>query len=157
MYFVVNEWLPEYFRPEATAEEKQKLERFLNTFMQRNDVLFVRRPSEFLRKIQRFAKTYETNVSIYTNISSFIKLILLDSQKCRFIDDGEHNLPEAIRQQLIAGGNTVSDIYLFDAASATEEKLIVTTDVKLRNLMHGADPNAVVLLDDFIVTYQAGA
>jgi hypothetical protein len=154
MDFVVNEWLPEYFRPEATAAEKQKLERFLNTFMQRSDTLFVRRPSEFLNKIYRYGKSYQTNTNIYLAISAFIKLVLLDSQKCRFIDDDEFDLPDAIRQQLSQGGNTISDTYLFEAAATTQAKLIVTTDVKLRNLMQGQRPYNVVLLDDFLATYQ---
>lgn len=155
MNFVVNEWLPEYFRPEATAEEKQRLERFIKAFLQRNDTIYVRRPSEFLSKIYRYSKSYQTNTNIYLVISAFIKFILFDSQRCRFIDDDECDLPDAIRQQLTDGGNTVSDTYLFEAAAATIEKLIVTTDVKLRNLMQGATPYNVVLLDDFLLTYHS--
>jgi hypothetical protein len=154
MNFVVNEWLPEYFRPEATAEEKQKLEQFINTFLQRNDTIYVRRPSEFLTKIYRYSKSYQTNTNIYLAISAFIKFILFDSQRCRFIDDDEYDLSDAIHQQLVEGGNTISDTYLFEAAAATEEKLIVTTDVKLRNLMRQAAPYTVVLLDDFLANYQ---
>jgi len=51
MDFVVNEWLPEYFKPAALAEEKRQLETFLNRFWQRNDRIIVKRPSPFLEKI----------------------------------------------------------------------------------------------------------
>ena len=153
MEFVVNEWLPEYFKPDATIEEKRKLEKFLNKFMERNDKMFVRKPSEFLRKILRYANDYQTNNKAYENINRFIKFIYLDSERCKLIHDGEFELPESIRNKLIEGGNTISDIYLFEAASATEAKLILTTDVKLKNLMENEGIFRVELLDGFLANY----
>ncbi len=35
MNLVVNEWLPEYFRPEAGDNEKRLLESFLNKFIEK--------------------------------------------------------------------------------------------------------------------------
>lgn len=153
MEFVVNEWLPEYFKPSATDEEKRKLEKFLNKFMERNDKIFVRQPSEFLRKILRYANDYQTDRKVYENINQFIKFIYLDSERCELIHDGEFELSEIIRNKLIEGGNTVSDTYLFEAASATTTKLILTTDAKLKALMENEATFKVVLLDTFLVDY----
>ncbi len=153
MEFVVNEWLPEYFRPDATNEEKRKLEKFLNTFMQRNDKIFVRRPSEFLRKIYRYSKEYQNNNKTSIEISKFIKVVLLDSDRCFFVDDNEFELTDATTNKLVEGGNTVSDTYLFEAASASETKLILTTDVKLKILMENEGTFRVELLDDFLANY----
>ena len=153
MEFVVNEWLPEYFKPEATIEEKRKLEMFLNKFMERKDKIFVRKPSEFLRKILRYASDYQNNLKVYGNISHFIKFIYLDSERCELIHDGEFELAEAIRNKLVEGGNTVSDTYLFEAASATETKLILTTDTKLKTLMENEASFRVELLDTFLANY----
>ena len=75
MEFVVNEWLPEYFKPDATSEQKLQLEKFLNKFMVRNDKIYVRKPSEFLRKILRYANDYQNNPKVYGNINRFIKFI----------------------------------------------------------------------------------
>ena len=116
MEFVVNEWLPEYFKPDASDEEKQKLEKFLNKFMERKDKIFIRNHSEFLRKILRYANDYQNNHKVYENINRFIKFIYLDSERCTLIHDGEFELSEAIRNKLVEGGNTVSDTYLFEAA-----------------------------------------
>src|ERR1017187_6477398 len=153
MEFVVNEWLPEYFKPDASNDKKQKLEKFLNRFLERNDKIYVRNPSEFLWKIHRFKKNYQYNIKTYTEIGKFINIILKDSERCYFVDDGKFELSEKTRNRLIEGGNKISDLYLFEAASATESKIILTTDTKLKDWMHNKDDCKIELLDDFLKTY----
>jgi hypothetical protein len=153
MELVVNEWLPEYFKPDATHQEKRNLETFLYKFLDSKDMLVVRNPCEFLRKIYRYGKDYQNNTKTYNLITNFIKLILQDSERCRFINDNDFVLPEPVRNKLVEGGNTVSDTYLFEAASATENKLIITTDVKLKTLMNNFDKYKVELLDTFLTAY----
>jgi hypothetical protein len=153
MELVVNEWLPEYFKPDATHQEKQKLETFLYKFLDSKDMLVVRNHCEFLRKIYRYGKDYQNNTKTYHLITNFIKLILQDSERCHFINDNDFALPESIRNKLVEGSNTVSDTYLFEAASATENKLIITTDVKLKTLMNNFDKYKVELLDTFLTAY----
>ncbi|OFY65223.1 MAG: hypothetical protein A3H98_03065 [Bacteroidetes bacterium RIFCSPLOWO2_02_FULL_36_8] len=153
MEFVVNEWLPEYFKPDASNEEKEKLEKFLIKFLERNDKIFIRQPSEFLRKLLRFAKDYQNHSRVYANIHKFITIIYLDSNRCRIIHDGEYELSEKIRNRLTEGGNTISDTYLFEAASMTDTKLILTTDTRLKKWMESEKEYSIVLLDDFLKNY----
>ena len=153
MDLVVNEWLPEYFKPNASNDEKQKLEKFLNRFIEKNDKIYVRRPSEFYRKIHRYKKDYQNNLKVNDQIGKFINLILINSDRCFIVDDDEFELSEEIRKKLIEGGNTVSDTYLFEAASATQTKLILTTDVKLKALMENNKIFKVELLDNFLSNY----
>lgn len=153
MEFVVNEWLPEYFKPDATNDEKQKLEFFLNRLLERRDKIFVRRPSEFLTKIYRYGKAHQNNTKTFIAISKFIKIVLMDSERCFFVDDGEFELSETIRNKLVDGGNTISDTYLFEAASVTEGKLIITTDAKLKALMENEESFRVELLNKFLDSY----
>jgi hypothetical protein len=153
MEFVVNEWLPEYFKPNASNEEKRKLEKFLNNFLERRDKIFVRRPSEFLRKLLRFANDYQNYPQIYSNIYKFITIIYLDSNRCKIIHDDEFELSEKIIDKLIKGGNTISDKYLFEAASVTATKTIITTDAKLKIFMADEGTFNIELLDDFLRTY----
>ncbi len=87
MQLVVNEWLPEYFLPTASREEKLLLQQFLQKFLQRDDQIVVRRPSEFYRKIYRYAKDLQGNYKAVTFVRDFIKLILEDSDRCQLIDD----------------------------------------------------------------------
>ena len=153
MELVANEWLPEYFKPDATNDEKQKLEKFLNRFIERNDKIFVRRPSEFYRKIHRYKKDYQNNLKVNEQLGRFINLILINSDRCFIVDDGEFELSETIRNKLVEGGNTISDTYLFEAASATEAKLIITTDAKLKALMENEESFRVELLNKFLDSY----
>jgi hypothetical protein len=151
MDFVVNEWLPEYFRPNAEHAEKALLEQFLVSFIQKEDKIFVRRPSPFLNKIHRFSKLYETDAKVYKNISDFIKLVLMDSNRCVFID-GNCALGDGITAKL-SPGNFASDTYLFEAASKTNNKVIITTDTRLCNQMQDSDEYKVILLSDFLAGY----
>lgn len=153
MEFVVNEWLPEYFRPDATNEEKEKLEKFLNRFLERNDKICVRRPSEFLRKLLRFANDYQNYPNVYENIQKFITIIYLDSNRCKIIENGEFDLSEAIINKLNESGNYNSDTYLFEAACESEAKLIITTDKKLKIHMENNGIFNIQLLDDFLDGY----
>ena len=153
MEFVVNEWLPEYFKPDASNEEKEKHEKFLLRFLQRNDKIFVRRPSEFLIKLKKFAKDYQNYPIVYENIHKFITIIYLDSNRCKIIHDDEYELSDKTRNKLIEGGNTVSDTYLFEAASATDTKLILTTDARLKEWMESEEEYNIKLLDDFLTNY----
>jgi hypothetical protein len=155
MEFVVNEWLPEYFKATAHLHERKKLQHFLNTFLLRGDKIYVRRPSPFLVKIERLAKDFQQNdIQQYRELKKFYSTILLDSDRCKFIKDGEFELPETTRKKLISGGNTISDVYLFEAASATTTKIILTTDAKLKALMEEDGNFKIHLLDSFLKNYQ---
>jgi glycerol-3-phosphate dehydrogenase len=156
MDFVVNEWLPEYFRPNATLEEKLQLQTFLERFLSRNDRIIVKSPSAFLDKIYKYANTYQTNNEIVNLIRNFIKFILLDSNRCVIVENSElPALPHEVTQLLnIPGSNFSSDTYLFESASAIpEEKTIVTTDSKLANQFKDEPWCKVVLLSDFLADY----
>jgi hypothetical protein len=125
MEFVVNEWLMEYLRPDATDSEKTLAQQFLQRFMQKEeDKIFVREPSAFLNKVFRYAKTYQQNTEIVLNFRHFIKEILLNQKKCyRVIEDIE--LSKDITIKLNAPDtNFNSDTYLFEAASFTKDKII---------------------------------
>ena len=153
MEFVVNEWVPEYFIPNASNDEKQKLEKFLNRFIERNDKIFVRRPSEFYRKIYRYKKDYQNNLKVNEQLGRFINFILINSDRCFIVDDDEFELSEVIVNKLNESGNYNSDTYLFEAASVSETKLIITTDEKLKTHMENYGIFNIQLLDEFLANY----
>ena len=121
MQLVVNEWLPQYFLPSASRDEKLRLQQFLQCFIERDDCIVVRRPSEFYRKIYRYAKDLRGNYEAVTPLRNFMKLILEDSNRCQLIDDEEIELPIEAEEKLSIG-NFSSDRYLFEAAIQTEER-----------------------------------
>ncbi len=155
MDFVINEWFPEYCRVETPNESKELLRVFLEKFMQKTDVLYVRNPSPFLRKLYTYAKEYQSHsdVSTLKIITYFITRVVKDSKRCVFIDD-ECVLDEQILEKLNEPGtNYYSDTYLFEAASKTESKIIITMDDKLCRQMHNVAGYQVINLKDFLRNY----
>ena len=154
MEFVVNEWLLEYLRPDAPDSEKALVLQFLQRFMQRQeDKIFVREPSAFLNKIFLYAKTYQRDTETVTFFRTIIKEILLDFNKCYRVTEYT-NLPTHITEKLNQPNtNFNSDTYLFEAASHTKDKIIVTTDEKLARQMQDIDTYKVVLLSEFLKDY----
>jgi hypothetical protein len=149
MDFVVNEWLPEYFKPDATAVEKQLLSQFIVKFLAKNDKIFVKNPSPFLEKLYRFEKYY-TDTKIKAQIKFFIAKVLEDSERCVWVKD-EIVLPDNIEK--LFTGNFGSDRYLFEAAFQTETKKIITTDAKLRMQFEENQIFELVDLSIFLETY----
>ncbi|MBC7773844.1 MAG: hypothetical protein H7246_00290 [Phycisphaerae bacterium] len=154
MDFVVNEWLPEYLRPTASAEKREKAVTFLKIFiMKPKDRIVVREPSEFLRKIHRFRKEFDYDNESRMLYKNFIKAILENSEKCLQIPDSD-SLPLPIElQEKISKGNFSSDTYLFEAALHSDSKAIVTTDERLQKHLADTVGFQVILLDDFLAGY----
>ena len=156
MELVVNEWLPEYIRPDAKDEEKRQVELFLNTFLRRPDCLFVKDRSPFHNKIMRYQKEFDYDLKARETFKMFIKLILRNLEKCRLVMEDELNeLPKETWEKLNEGGKNVdSDIYLFEAANLTTDKIIITTDAKLKTQMVEDGHFQVILLKDFLRGYK---
>lgn len=157
MDFVVNEWLPEYLRPTAKPDEREKAILFLKAFITRpEDRIVVREPSEFLRKIHRFRKEFDYDNQSRALYKNLIKAILENSEKCVQIpNDNLLPLPDELNEKLSVG-NFSSDAYLFEAALYCESKIIVTTDERLQIQFANTPSTKIVLLDDFLKSYADG-
>ncbi|MFN0215270.1 MAG: hypothetical protein ACKVT2_13525 [Saprospiraceae bacterium] len=154
MDFVVNEWLPEYLRPTASAEKREKALTFLKAFiMKPGDRIVVREPSEFLRKIHRFRKEFDYDNESRKLYKNFIKAILENSEKCLQIPNSETLPLSSELQERLSKGNFYSDRYLFEAAQHSDSKNIVTTDVRLQQHLSDTADFQVILLDDFLAEY----
>lgn len=149
MNLVINEWFPVYLRPTAEENELELLFDFLSKIQNESSVLYVRRPSPFLNKIYQLSKQYNSDPIGRRKINHVIKLILRDSKRCKFIDDDEVTLNQTVRDKLNSDGNYISDEYLFEAASCTEEKIIITTDQKLIDFMNGYDGYTLMTPSEF--------
>ncbi len=153
MDFIVNEWLPEYFLPGASKEQKELQRRFIGRLLERKDRIIVLRPSPFMKKIDTYAKIYASNNVVYGPIKFFITSILLNPTYATIIS-GADPLPEETLAILHKPNtNFISDEYLFHAAIRTETKIIVTTDQKLCNAMKDDQFFNVVMLEDFLSNY----
>lgn len=150
MDFVINEWCPEYFIHADGSTERTLLRQFVNNFYNSEDVLVIKRPSEFWSKLYRYAKKYQNNEEIYGELKTFIRVVLQDLNRVIYIDD-DVSLPIDVYELLNAENtNFSSDQYLFEAAYQSDSKIIVTTDQKLINHMGQSEHYRLIHLDNFI-------
>lgn len=151
MEIIVNEWLPEYFKRSASRDEKEQLVSILNFLISKPDIrIVVKRPSPFLEKIYAYSKSLQGFTAEYQELKKFIQIILRDSNKCRFVTDNETNLNEEFVEFIHANGNYSSDLYLFEAGSTTELKIIITTDQKLIDYINNRENFNLITPSDFI-------
>jgi hypothetical protein len=152
MELVVNEWLPEYLRPDAPLEHRRKAMQFLRTFDQRSDTLVVKLDSEFSRKIYRYAKRFDYDVQSKILYKQVVSRILRDSRRCKLLENAEITpLPDALIALLHDPYS--SDTCLFEAAWTTQDRIVLTTDERLVTQMAGNGVIAVVSLDEFLAQY----
>ncbi len=154
MELVINEWLPEYLRPDESEQKKILAGEFLNTFMNQDDLIVIRQPSPFLNRIIKYQKQFNYDNDARDNYKKFIKFILLDSNKCRFVEDDEFDELPAETLEKLSQGNYGSDKYLFEAAMNSENKIILTTDGRLITHMNSDENFEVILLEDFLENYS---
>ncbi|MCC7429708.1 hypothetical protein IT568_02575 [bacterium] len=155
MEFVVNEWLPEFSIPTATNEERKLVTEFLNLFLSKKDVLFVKRESEFFKKIYRYSSDRKFGYDPKTKelFNKFIKLVLLDSSKCKILENQDLvEIPQKTKEKLVPPFD--SDFYLFESACLTNEKVIVTTDKRLFDQTENDEFFKIILLENFMEKYK---
>ncbi len=156
MEVVVNEWLPEALKPEGLDKEisQEKALEFLKKFINKDDRIVVKSESAFEKKVHYYKKKYAYDKESLKLLKALLRLIQ-DEKYCRLVDESEINtLPERVTEKLnLPNTNYHSDTYLFEAASTTTEKLIVTSDRRLINLFQDEEEYRVVHFDEFIKTY----
>lgn len=82
----------------------------------------------------------------------FFGTIFNDPTQCRILEEPPP-LPEDIEEKLRIG-NFASDRYLFQSAEATEEKTIVTTDIKLINHFEGNGRYRLWDVEEFMTKFK---
>ncbi|MCU0347339.1 MAG: hypothetical protein MUC59_10365 [Saprospiraceae bacterium] len=118
--------------------------------------MFVRRPGQFLDKIYTCSKTYDYDELARERFKFFIVNVINNSKKCIFVDDENlQELPASTLEKLNSEKtNYYKDIFLFEAANSTVDKIIVSTDGRLKDQMADDETFQVVLLEDFLKDYQ---
>ena len=156
MEYVVNEWLLDYFKSNDETERK-KLFKFLAYFSSNDDLILVRIPSPFSKKLDDYANVLQNDYKRYKYLKWFINTIFRNSDKCKIFYEWEYATP-SIDENLnskLNQGNFGSDRYLFETAMfiTKNEKIIITTDAKLVEHVKEISEFKLILLDDFLKKY----
>jgi hypothetical protein len=157
MEYVVNEWLLDYFTYNDGTVERKKLFKFLAHLSSNDDVIIVRIPSPFRKKLYDYANVLQNDHKKYKCLKWFITNIFLNSDKCKIFYEWEYPTPSlsANLNSRLNQGNFGSDRYLFETAMfiTKNEKIIITTDEKLVEHVKEISEFKLILLDDFLKKY----
>lgn len=149
MEIVVNEWLLEYLRPDASIDEKGLVSQFLNAVVKKCDKIVIRRPSPFLSKYYRFMKEFGRDTAFKTRFTKLNQLLFHNSDKTTIIDDSDVKpLPREIEEKV-----PTDDRYLVELAYSSTDRIIVTTDSRLKEELQKKSVLKVYLLEEFLKDY----
>ncbi|MGA2071087.1 MAG: hypothetical protein ABSG97_07030 [Sedimentisphaerales bacterium] len=150
MEIVVNEWLLEYLRPDAQESDRIKVSLFINAFVCRGDKIIIKRNSPFTKKFYGFWKQFESDTSTKKRFT-FLNNIFRNLDKTIIIYDHELKvLPENI-----AAKTPSDDKYLIELWYSNQERIVLTTDIKLKDKLKDIPGLKICLLPDFLKEYLA--
>lgn len=149
MEVIVNEWLLDYMRVGSNLEDMSVAGQFINLWVKKCYKIVVGRPSNFLKKFYRYIEESNRDINCKKRFRKLNHLLLYNSEKTRIIegiDIGE--LPEEIKTKIPS-----HDTYLVELAYSSEDKIIVTTDGRLKEKLQSEVGLKIYLPNEFLQEY----
>jgi len=149
MEIVVNEWLLEYLRPDAQESDKIDAIKFLNIFLKKRDRLVIKISSPFVDKFHRFMKQFGSDTGFKKNFSKLHQILFRDADRTAIAYESElQAIPEDIATLI-----PPDDKYLVELWCANKDRIILTTDSKLKDKLKCVPGLNICLLPDFLKEY----
>lgn len=150
MEIVVNEWLLDYLRTDAQADETRLAIRFVNAWVEKCDKIVIRKDSPFTQKFYDYMGQAEQYAVSRKHFRKLFELLFLNSDKTKILDDCDiSEIPEDLASKIPA-----DDRYLIELWYSVLDSVVVTTDAKLKDKMIVYDSSAkIYLLKEFLLTY----
>jgi signal transduction protein with GAF and PtsI domain len=150
MEIVVNEWLLDYLRPDAQVPDKTMAIQFLNAFLKKQDKMVIKGNSSFVDKFHRFMKQFGWDINFKKNFSKLNRLLFLNSDKTIIVDEGD--IKELSKE---IADKTGDDRYLIELWYSNQERIILTTDARLKEKLNDVPDLNIRLLEEFLQEYLA--
>ncbi len=149
MELIVDEWLLEYMRPDAEAQQRISAFKFVNAWVERCDTVLIRRPSPFLSKFNKYKKAFGWNLGFKARFKKMEELLFRNPDKTRIVDDEDVSpLPEKV--ETMVPRRDKYDRCLVEMALCSSQALIVTTDNRLKQALSADEHFRVYLLEQFL-------
>jgi predicted nucleic acid-binding protein len=149
MEIVVNEWLLDYMCPDSEDSDKIKTFKFVNAWVKKCDKVVIRRTSPFTSKFYRHMKKFGWNTDFKKHFSRLNHLLFYNSDKTIIVEEADiKKLPKEIEEK-----TPLDDKYLIELAYSSRDKIIVTTDQRLKEKLHDDVDLKIYLLDEFLGEY----
>ena len=145
-----NEWLLDYLRPDSEESKRDLALRFTNALVQKCDKIVIRRPSPFVKKFYNYMKQFERDWNFKKRFKKLNELLFLNTDKTIIIDDADVKfLSKGVEQKV-----PIDDKYLVELAYSSVDKIIVTTDEKLKEKLKDESDLKIYLLEEFMKNYS---
>ncbi len=159
MEFVINEWYPIWHNPQKSTQEEQAKARVFLQWLQNNDHrIVVLLNTEFTKKLNDYRRDFNFHPMCSIYLKLFFSHIFINPDKCRILETPPElpaDIEDLLRRPLESPlSNFASDRYLFQSAEATEEKTIVTTDIKLINHFEGNGRYRLWDVEEFMTKFK---
>jgi hypothetical protein len=145
MEIVVNEWLLEYLRPDAPNAHREAAVQFINALVRKCDKMVIKRKSPFADKLCAYVHRS------WKQFSSLHKLVFIDSDRTIIADESDlEDLPKDI-----AAKTPEDDKYLVELWYSKQDRIVLTTDTKLKDKLKDVPGLKIYLLGEFLPGYIA--
>ncbi|MGB8225557.1 MAG: hypothetical protein WCE45_01635 [Sedimentisphaerales bacterium] len=149
MEIVVNEWLLNYLRPDAPESDKIKVYLFINAFVCKLDKIVIKGNSPFAKKFYTFWKQFEGDAHFHKDFSKLHQLLFRDADRTIIVYDNElNNLPNDIEKI-----TPIDDRYLIELWYSKQERIVLTTDARLKEKLKDIPNLKIHLLEEFLRGY----
>lgn len=146
MEIVVNEWLLDYMLPDSTKQQKEFVVQFIDIWIKRCDRVLIRRTGPFVNKFYRYWKSVENDQASRKRFKLLHSLLFLNSDKTKIVDDTDvQPLPTELSQKV-----PMDDKYLIELAYVSTDRIVITTDAKLKDKLKDEQALKIYLLEEFI-------
>ncbi len=148
MEIIVNEWLPEYLRPDADANKTELVDRFVKAWLDKSDRVVIRGNSPFASKFYTYMHQ-SGGYPAYRKRFEVLFHLFFDSERTVRVDEGElKELPKEI-----AAKTPDDDRYLIELWYAKQDRIVLTTDAKLKDKLKDVLGLKICLLQEFLKEY----
>jgi hypothetical protein len=126
MEIVLNEWLLHYSRYDAEKEKKELVYRFITCIKKKDVKIIINWECPFIKKFQHFWDASKHDQISYALFKT-LYYMMLNSEKVKYTEfDGTHAIPKEI-----VGLCPDDDLYLIQLAYNSQERIIITKDIRI--------------------------
>ncbi len=145
MQLVVNEWMLDFLVPGAENQQIAKVNKFIKFISENSHQIVIGRKNNFVSKLYHYMKRYGWNLIFKARFKKLSQLLFFDHARTKIIE--EHELTPLSDE--IISITPDDDLYLLQLAFSTEDKTIITTDARLKNVLQIVQEVNICLLDDY--------
>jgi hypothetical protein len=151
MEIVVNEWLLEYLRPDAPKTEREAAVQFVNAMVRKCDKMVIKMSSPFVGKFRSFMKQFGWDINFKARFSKLHQLLFRNLDKTIIVDGTDL---DALPDDILAK-TPDDDRYLIELWYSKQNRIVVTTDTKLKDNLKDITALKIYLLEEFLQEYLA--